>query len=138
MDELDQQNEKLKEPMNLPDVEQNKEEVQKSLKETKEEQNKKNESSSKKAQQKSAQNMKKMSQKMQQSMMQMQGESMEENADDLRRVLENLVLFSFEQEDLFEGFSDITSSHPDFGKKLKKQNVLKTHFEHIDLSLIHI
>lgn len=135
LDELDQQNEKLKEPMNLPDVEQNKEEVQKSLNETKEEQNKKNELSSKKAQQKSAQNMKKMTQKMQQSMMQMQGESMEENADDLRRVLENLVLFSFEQEDLFEGFSDITSSHPDFGKKLKKQNVLKTHFEHIDDSL---
>lgn len=135
LEDLDKQNEALKEPIDLPDVEGDKEDVEKSLEETQKELKKENKAGAQESQKKSAAKMKKMSQKMQQSMMDMEGESMEENADDLRRVLENLVLFSFEQEALFESFSDISSSHPDFGKKLKKQNVLKTHFEHIDDSL---
>ncbi|MAD97647.1 MAG: hypothetical protein CMB99_10015 [Flavobacteriaceae bacterium] len=135
LDDLKKDNEKLKEPMDLPDVEDEKEEVEKSLEETMEEMKKQDSKSTKKSQKKAAAQMKKMSQKMQQAMLDAQGESMEENADDLRRILENLVLFSFEQEDLYEEFADISSAHPNFGKNLKKQNVLKTHFEHIDDSL---
>ena len=135
LEELNKDNEKLKEPMELPDVEDEKEEVEKSLEESMEEMKKQDSKSTKKSQKKAAAQMKKMSQKMRQVMLEGQGESMEENADDLRRILENLVLFSFEQEDLYEDFADITSAHPNFGRNLKKQNVLKTHFEHIDDSL---
>ena len=44
--------------------------------------------------------------------------------DDLRKILENLVLFSFEQEELVNDFKDISTNHPQYGKNLKKQNKL--------------
>jgi hypothetical protein len=79
--------------------------------------------------------MKQMSQKMQQAMSDMQANSIDENIDGLRKILENLVTFSFKQEDLMQKFNEISVRHPDFGKELKKQNELKTYFEHVDDSL---
>ncbi|MBT7704802.1 MAG: hypothetical protein HN746_04855 [Polaribacter sp.] len=79
--------------------------------------------------------MKEMSAKMQQAMMQMEMDSMEENLDDLRKILENLVTFSFKQEHLMNWFDEISTAHPNFGTSLKKQNELRTYFEHIDDSL---
>ena len=135
LEELKKDNEKLKEPMELADVEDEKEDVKSELKKSKEnlEQNKSSEA--KKNQKKSSKKMKEMSDKMQKSMMEMEGESIEENMDDLRKILENLVTFSFKQEVLMNTFSNISTSHPDFGKDLKKQNEIKTYFEHIDDSL---
>ena len=63
--------------------------------------------------------MKQMSQQMQQAMANMQANSIDENIDDLRKILENLVTFSFKQEDLMTQFDEISVRHPDFGKNLK-------------------
>ena len=133
--ELNKDNEKLKEPMELPDVDDEKEEVDQEL--NKSEKNLKDNKSSdaKKNQKNSSKKMKEMSGKMQQQMQEMESESMEENMDDLRKILENLVIFSFQQENLMYKFSETSTLHPDFGKDLKKQNQLKTYFEHIDDSL---
>ncbi len=79
--------------------------------------------------------MKTMSQNMQQAISDMEAASIDENIDDLRKILENLVSFSFKQEELIENFKKISTRHPDFGKELKKQNKLKAYFEHIDDSL---
>ena len=38
-----------------------------------------------------------MSAKMQKAMLEMEGESIEENMDDMRKILENLMTFSFKQ-----------------------------------------
>ena len=65
----------------------------------------------------------------------MEGESIEENIDDLRKIVENLIKFSFEQEDLMEGFSNSDNNHPEYPKHLKEQYILKEYFEHIDDSL---
>ena len=135
LEELDKDNEKLKEPMKLPDVEDEKEFIDEELKKSEENLKNQNKKGAKSSQQKSSKKMKEMSAKMQQSMMDMQGESMEENMDDLRKILENLVIFSFQQEQLMNKFSDTSTTHPDFGKDLKKQNQIKTYFEHIDDSL---
>ncbi len=135
LEEVKKDNEKLKEPMELPDVEEESENINKELQNAEENLNKKESSKAKKNQQKSAQKMKEMSDKMQKSMMEMQGESMEENMDDLRKILKNLVLFSLEQEKLMNKFNQISTSHPDYGKELKKQNEIKKYFEHIDDSL---
>ncbi len=135
LEELDKDNEKLKDPMELPDVDQEKEDIDEELKKSEESLEKQNSKEAKTSQKKSSKKMKEMSAKMQQVMMDMQGESMEENMDDLRKILENLVIFSFQQEQLMDKFSETSTSHPDFGKDLKKQNQLKTYFEHIDDSL---
>ena len=135
LEELNKDNEKLKEAMELPDVEDDKEAIDTELKKSEENLSKENNSDAKKSQKNSSKKMKEMSAKMQKAMLEMEGESMEENIDDLRKILENLVIFSFKQESLMHKFDQISTSHPDFGKALKSQNVLKTYFEHIDDSL---
>lgn len=135
LEELSKDNEKLKEPMKMPEMDDQKEEVNKETQKAKENLNKQQNSKAKKNQKKASKKMKEMSQMMQQSMMDMQGEMMEENIDDLRKILENLVTFSFQQEALMNTFDEISSDHPEFGKNLKKQNEIKTYFEHIDDSL---
>ncbi|AUC85751.1 hypothetical protein CW731_10825 [Polaribacter sp. ALD11] len=135
LDELAKDNEKLKEPMELPDVEDEEEAIDEALKKSEENLEKQDKKSAKKSQKKSADKMKEMSAKMQKAMLEMEGESIEENMEDLRKILENLVTFSFKQESLMNKFNDISTSHPDFGKDLKEQNDIRTYFEHIDDSL---
>ena len=135
LEEINNDNEKLKDPMELPDVDDDTNKINEELQNAQENLEKKESSKAKKNQQKSAQKMKEMSDKMRKSMMEIQGESMEENMDDLRKILENLVLFSLEQESLMKKFNQISTTHPDFGKELKKQNEIKKYFEHIDDSL---
>lgn len=79
--------------------------------------------------------MKQMSQSMQQSMSGMQGEMMQEDIESLRSILENLVSFSLDQESLMLSLKNVDAAHASFPKKLKKQQLLKEHFEHIDDSL---
>ena len=135
LEEINNDNEKLKDPMELPDVDDDTNKINEELQNAQENLEKKESLKAKKNQQKSAQKMKEMSDKMRKSMMEIQGESMEENMDDLRKILENLVLFSLEQESLMKKFNQISTTHPDFGKELKKQNEIKKYFEHIDDSL---
>ncbi|UAM97695.1 DUF4175 family protein [Polaribacter litorisediminis] len=135
LEELNLDNEKLKEPMELPEVDQEEDDIDEELKKAEESLEKQNKQAAKKSQKESSKKMKEMSSKMQQAMMDMQADSVEENMEDLRKILENLVIFSFQQEVLMEKFSSISTSHPDFGSDLKKQNQIKTYFEHIDDSL---
>lgn len=91
-----------------------------------------------KSQKKAAKKMKQMSQKMQSSMQSGGGDKMQEDADVLRQILDNLVLFSFNQEALMDQFRSIEINHNKFATYLKKQNNLREHFEHIDDSLFSL
>lgn len=135
LEALTKDNDRLKKPMELPDVDNEKEKVEEALEKVEDHIKKNNQSKAKQNQKNSSKKMKEMSNKMQQSMLEMQGETLEENMDDLRKILENLVIFSVQQEQLMNKFQEISTSHPDFGKVLKKQNQIKTYFEHIDDSL---
>ncbi len=135
LEELEKNNQDLKKPMDIPDVSDEKHEVKKSQKKSQESLTQKNTSSAKKNQKKAGKKMQEMSKKMQQSMMDMQANSIEENAEDLRKILKNVITFSFQQEALLKTFEEIDFQHPNFGKSLRKQNVVKTYFEHIDDSL---
>tara|TARA_R110002072_G_scaffold129809_3_gene268429 strand:- start:19229 stop:22549 length:3321 start_codon:yes stop_codon:yes gene_type:complete len=135
LEELFKDNEKLKEPMDIPDLEEEEEETKEELSKSEENLSNQQKSQAKKNQKQASKKMKQMSQKMQQAMSDMQANSIDENIDDLRKILENLVTFSFKQEDLMKKFNEISVRHPDFGKELKKQNELKTYFEHVDDSL---
>lgn len=80
----------------------------------------------------------KMKQKGRMMQDEMQSGSMEmlmEDIDLLRRILTNVVRFSFEQEDLMIEFRNIDFGNPVFGQKLRVQNELKSNFEHIDDSI---
>ncbi len=135
LEDLEKDNENLKNPMDLPEIKDLEKEIEKELEESlsnlKQNENKK----AKQKQKSSSKKMKEMSAKMQQSMEAMSAEMQEEDMESLRQILENLLLFSFDQETLMETFRNTNSSNPDFGKNIKKQYQLKTYFEHIDDSL---
>jgi hypothetical protein len=144
--ELDKQNKGLKRPMKLPENADEKEEIDKDLNDALEELNKEEDSESKdknkssksnakKSQKSASKKMKQLSKSMEQSMEAMEGESIDENIDDLRKIVENLIGFSFQQEDLLEDISKIDNNHPKFPENLKEQHVLKEYFEHIDDSI---
>jgi hypothetical protein len=135
LEEVAKDNEKLKEPIDLPDVKEEEEVIDKLLDKANENLKQFQEGEAKESQKKSARKMKEMSGKMQKAMLDMEGESIEENMEDLRKILENLLLFSFKQEEVMNKFSVISTAHPDFGKDLKKQNDIRSYFEHIDDSL---
>ncbi len=100
----------------------------------KQEQNKSH-SKAKKSQKNAAKKMKKLSESMQGAMMSGGGEQMQEDVDMLRQILDNLVLFSFDQEHVMNAFKSMDVDHNKFASYLKKQNNLREHFEHIDDSL---
>ncbi len=135
IDELEKDNEKLKEPMDIPSLEEMEKQAEQEMKKSLENMEQNNNSKAKKNQKKAAQKMKEMQQSMQNSMQSMSAEMEEENMESLRQVLENLVTFSFNQEDLMNDFSNTNAAHPNFGTNIKKQYQLKTYFEHIDDSL---
>lgn len=84
-----------------------------------------------------AKKMKQLSEMMKQSMMSGGGggDKIEEDVEMLRQILDNLVLFSFDQEDLMDRFNEIDVNHNQYGKFIIKQSTLKEHFEHVDDSL---
>ena len=86
-------------------------------------------------QKKAAQKMRLMTQKMSQKMSAGGAKQMSEDIEVLRQILDNLILFSFEQEALMNQFSSLASNPQQYAKKLLKQSNLRAHFEHIQDSL---
>ena len=99
------------------------------------EQKQQNLKNAQKSQKKAAEKMKQMSDKMQRSMQSMSGEQMQEDVEMLRQILDNIVLFSFNEEELMEEFKTIDANDNKYANYLRKQNALKEHFEHVDDSL---
>ncbi|NNK28586.1 MAG: DUF4175 family protein [Flavobacteriaceae bacterium] len=146
MSELEKENKKLNKPMPFPRDKPEEKKIDDTLKDAIEkleqqeqtqdqQQKQQSKQSAQKSQQKAAQKMKKMSQKMGQSMQMSGGEQMMEDAEMLRQILDNLVLFSFDQEALMEQFKSIEVNHNQYAKHLRKQSTLREHFQHIDDSL---
>jgi hypothetical protein len=135
MDELQKENQDLKQPMELPRDKQGEEEVQEEQQKASENLDQQNKQEAKKNQKKAGKKMKQMGNQMQMSMMGGQMQAMEEDIDMLRQILDNLLVYSFEQEDLMQAFKRIDYGSATFGKKLNVQNDLKLNFQHIDDSL---
>ncbi|VAW25364.1 liver stage antigen, putative, partial [hydrothermal vent metagenome] len=135
IEDLTKQNNDLERPMNLPNNKQNVNDIDKELDKVKSELSKKQNNNAKNNQRNAAKKMRKLSQNFEQSMNAMEGEQLDENIGDLRKIVENLIEFSFQQENLLNKFSEIDNNHPEYSNYLKRQYVLKEYFEHIDDSL---
>ncbi|MCL5247284.1 hypothetical protein M4I21_15790 [Cellulophaga sp. 20_2_10] len=88
-----------------------------------------------KKQKSAAEKMKQMSEKMQQSAAGGGGDSITEDAEMLRQILENLVIFSFKQEQLYQDISSRDEEVSKFSTTIKRQKELRTMFEHVDDSI---
>ncbi|MBT0607139.1 DUF4175 family protein [Aequorivita echinoideorum] len=135
MEELQKENDELKNPMEIPKDEPGEKQVENDQQKATENLDKNQKQDASKSQKNAGKKMKEMGKKMQMDMQSGQMETIEEDAKMLRQIVDNLVTFSVEQEDLMENFKKIEYGNPTFGKKLNVQNDLKINFEHIDDSL---
>ena len=139
---LKDENKQLNKPIDIPDDSKTEEEISQEQKSAEENLQKQEDSkaqeNAKSNQQKAGKKMQQMGQKMMQQMSSGGGEDVEQLQEDvemLRQILDNLVIFSFDQEALKDKFSTIDNGNPSFSKYLVKQNELRDNFEHIDDSL---
>ncbi len=149
LDELRSANKDLKKPLEINTSEKKEEEVKEELQQAKEELNKQqgNEEASegqekqkagdnaKKKQQSAANKMKQMSEALQQSAMSGGGSSMAEDAEMLRQILDNLVIFSFKQEALYDRLQEQGTENGYYTNVVREEQQLKSLFEHVDDSL---
>lgn len=135
MEELQKENEELKEPMEIPQDKTGEKEIEKEQEKATDKLEQQKPQDAAPSQKKAGKKMKQMGQQMQAQMMSGQMNTIDEDIEMLRQILDNLVTFSFEQEDVMQDFKQIDYGSAAFGKKLNLQNDLKLNFQHIDDSL---
>lgn len=133
--DLDKENKELKAPMDLPRLEEKEKSIDEDLNNAKEQLQKKQKEKAKPKQKSASKKMKQMSQQMQEQMASGEMEQMEEDLEMLRQILDNLLAYSFSQEEVMKQFKNLKRGAPSFNKNLKIQQDIKQQFKHVDDSL---
>ncbi|HEX8563982.1 MAG TPA: hypothetical protein VF676_13480 [Flavobacterium sp.] len=133
--ELDKENKELKTPLEIPKDTEKEKSIDEDLKKASDELQKQDAAKAKPKQKSAAKKMKEMSAQMAESMASGEMEQMEEDVKVLRQILDNLLAFSFSQEDLMGHFKGLKRGSPSFNKNLRTQQDLRQQFKHVDDSL---
>ena len=133
--ELQKENKELKSPIDLPKEAEKENSINEDLKKATDELQKQNQSKAKPKQKSASKKMKEMSGDMMEGMAGAEMDQLEEDVKMLRQILDNLLAYSFSQEDLMKQFKGLKRGSPSFNKDLKIQQNLKQQFKHIDDSL---
>ena len=133
--DLEKDNKELKTPVELPDTAPKEKSIDEDLKKASDELKKDSKAGAKPKQKSASKKMKQMSQDMQSSMESGEQEQMDEDIAMLRQILDNLLSYSFSQEDVMKQFNGLKRGSPSFNKNLKIQQDLKQQFRHVDDSL---
>lgn len=133
--ELEKENKELKAPVDLPKDTEREKSIDEDLKKASDELQKDKKDKAKPKQKSAAKKMKEMGGQMMESMERGEMEQLEEDVKMLRQILDNLLAFSFSQEDLMKQFKGLKRGSPSFNKDLKIQQNLKQQFKHVDDSL---
>ena len=135
LEELNNENENLEKPMDLGDTKGKEESIKNDQEDAQKDIQKQDNKSAGEKQKSAGEKMKEMSQQMKRSQQMSSQQSLKADAASLRQILDNLITFSFEQEDLLKNFQKIQINSPSYASKLKVQNNLKENFQHVDDSL---
>ncbi|GGD50120.1 DUF4175 family protein [Muriicola marianensis] len=144
LEELRNSNQELKKPLPIDTSEDLQEKVQKDMQnaieqlrgsEDSQEGIKDSQEESKKSQRSAAQKMKRMSEALQQSAMSGGAEGMAEDAEMLRQILENLIVFSLKQEDILDKLTQEEGGRNYSVSVVREEQQLRGLFEHVDDSL---
>lgn len=133
--ELKQENKELKAPVDLPETAPKEKSIDDDLKKASDELKKDSKAGAKPKQKNASKKMKEMSEDMKSEMEGGEMEQMDEDLKMLRQILDNLLAYSFSQEDVMKQFKGLKRGSPSFNKNLKIQQDLKQQFKHVDDSL---
>ncbi len=137
IDKAKEKNKELENPMDMDseELDQQQKDVQENLQNSSQQLQKKKHQKASKSQKNAAQKMKEMSKEMKEMMKMNQMEQMKKDVKSMRQLLENLVMMSFEQEDLIDDVNITIANTPTYVKLVQKQDKLKDDFRHIEDSL---
>lgn len=136
--ELQKDNQSLKDPLDLPNDKGAEEDIKEDQKQASESLQKNNKSSASKKQKSAAGKMKQMAQKMSSEMDMSEMEQNNEDAAALRKILENLIHLSFNQEKAMINFKKLGNATTGLNVLLKEQQNIKNQFKHIDDSIFAV
>lgn len=135
IDEAEKMNEEMESPEDMEDTEKEEQEISDEQQESSEQLQKQKNQKASKSQQGASDKMKKMAAKMKEALDEMQSEQAQEDAEDLRAILENLLTLSFNQEELMKDFRNINQSDPRFVELGQQQLKLRDDAKVIEDSL---
>lgn len=135
LDKLEKENNELKLPMDIPNDVEKEKSIKEDLKKATSDLQNNNKSKAKPNQKSASKKMKEMSKAMEMAMEESNKDQIEEDVKMLRQILDNLLTYSFSQEDVMNQFKTIKPGSPSFNKYIKNQQNLKIEFKHVDDSL---
>lgn len=133
--QLDQQNQSLSRPNNFKNPEQQADQISNNQQESKNQLQKNNRNQAAQQQQQAAQNIEKMAQQMDKEQQQGEDETAQINEKELRRLLENLLNTSFEQEKAMLLLKKTQTNDPNYVNIARNQNTIKENMGTITDSL---
>ena len=135
VEDLQKEAKKLEEPVDLGNTDKVQDSIKKNLSDSKRnlEENKKKKASD--SQKKAAENMKQMAQQMESANEESENEELEEDAKNIRMILENLVRLSFDQEILINETKPISKTDPRYMELVVRQKEFRDKMKVIEDSL---
>ena len=128
-------NDDLKSPMDIPSDTDKEKSIKEDLNKASSDLQNNNKTKAKPSQKSAAKKMQEMSKSIEKSMEESDKDQIEEDVKMLRQILDNLLAYSFSQEDVMNQFKATKIGSPSFNKYIKTQQNLKIQFKHIDDSL---
>lgn len=125
MDELDKLNEELENKHDLGETKEDEKSIDEDQKQSQEELADKKNKKASKSQKSAAEKMQDLAQKMSDMKAKEQEEKAEEDMQALKQLLENLITFSFEQEEVMDNLKNINYKDPQYVKLGQQQRKLK-------------
>ncbi len=135
LEQLQKDNDDLKSPIDIPNDSQMENSIKEDLEKAGSDLKNNNKTKAKPSQKSASKKMKEMSKAVDAAMDKSNKDQAEEDVKMLRQILDNLLAFSFGQEDVMNQFKSAKPGSPSFNKYIKNQQNLKTQFKHIDDSL---
>lgn len=136
LEEMREKNEQLERPHNLGNQEEMEEEASEELSEGSEKLNQGDNQGASESQEKAGEKMKEMAQSMQSSMEGGQMQQMSEDMASLRKLLDNLISISFDQENLVNNFNRTNINTPRYVDLMREQFQLQNDFKIVEDSLV--
>lgn len=135
MEDIKKKNEELETPNKLEDTKSLEDEIKKDMKESSEELEKKNKKDASEEQEDASEKMEELSEKMSEMQQQMSSEANEENLEDMRALLENIIQLSFDQEDVMEDLKAVNRNDPQYVTLSQQQKKIKDDSKIVEDSL---
>ncbi len=136
MQEMKDLNQKLEQPIPMPDTKQGEQKVSEQQQNASQQLQKNSKKKAAESQKEAAEEMEKMEQQMQEAIEQQQQEQQGEDMQAIRQILENLIRVSFDQEELAKEVQVTKTSNPKYTNLAKKQKQLQDDSRMIEDSLL--